>query len=305
MNVIATVSASFTNEKILKIIQHPLISGFRWNTGPECHETPYDLLNYLKNIASQNSKQFWVDLKCRQLRVNEWCYPEFTGAVILNLPVKIELPAKIFFRGEGWFDIKAVDGEKIFLSSFPKYALGKGQSVNILAKNIKVEEYFTQNDLDYIKAAKELGIKHFMLSFYEGPEDIEMFRQEFGSDDFVLALKIESEKGMAALIDFNSSPKLQLVVARDDLMTNLGGAGKSELIFRYTADCLSADKNAIVASQFLLGLEQAGKISSAEVSDICLMDTLGCKSIMLSDTICLRHFDEAIEVLGRILRELK
>ena len=300
--ILATISGAFNNELISEIINHPMIGGFRFNTGVPIIHTPYETLAKLRIMTS---KPIWIDLKCRQLRIAKWAVPYY-GEIELNHEIEIEFPAQIHFRGVGWTDIRAVKGNKIYLVNPPEQAVGQGQSVNIRARFLKVKGYFTEEDIAYIKAAESLGINHFMLSFYEGEDDLErLMKQLKNTEDVCVGLKIESIKGVEAvesivqelakinLLLFDK--KLTLVVARDDLLINLGD--NAVQIVEIIKQCLEYDQNAIVASQFFSGIEHTGVISAADISDISLLNKIGYKDFMLSDEICLRHFHQVMEIL--------
>ena len=301
-NLIATLPGVHRNELLSRIISHPLVNSVRINTGTPSPYSAYETLAMIMSKADQE-KHVWVDLKCRQLRVERWCAPNYCE-VELNFKIEVDLPARVYFRGGEWNEISAVNGNKIYLANPPKQAIGQGQSVNILSDSLNVLGYFTEKDLKYISAAEQLGIKHFMLSFYEGEEDIKMLKDKLENpNDVYIGLKIESKKGLQALdvlkrdaFEFSTFPcdqNLVIIVARDDLMTNIGD-DKIKML-DVLEQCLEFDNYAIVASQFFSGL-RAGEISSGDVSDLHLVHLMGYNHILLSDGICQKHFDEAISV---------
>jgi len=289
--IIATISESFSDELIDLIIRHPRVSAVRFNTGVSSPNTSYETLSQLK---VRTTKPIWIDLKCRQLRVINWCTPYY-GEVELNHNIEVELPAEIYFRGVGWTDIKAVKNNKVYLKHPPQQAIGKGQSVNISSNFMQIKGYFTEDDLKYIAAAQSLRMKHFMLSFYEGEDDLRIFKNQLKDVEGVnVGLKIESQKGVEALNDYFPSEGTTLVVARDDMFTNL--KENPIPILSLYEKCIELDKNSIVASGFFSGLENKG-ICVSDISDIHLLHLMGYKNFMFSDGICLRHFREAVSVL--------
>lgn len=297
--IIATIPGVFRRELTDKILKDELIDAVRFNTGVPSPDTAYDTLVQLK---TKTSKPIWIDLKCRQLRIARWCVPYY-GEVELNHEIELELPAHVHFRGGEQIEIKRVQGNKIYLAEPPEQAIGQGQSINIHAESLNIKGYLTEEDIRYIKAAEAMGLNHFMLSFYEGLKDIEMFREQLKHPENVkIGMKIESHEGLRALdeleskIDddekFISKQNLTIVVARDDLLENL----EQDVILMLSAlkNCLEIDKDAIVASQFFLGLEHTGSINAADISDIHLLHIMGYKNFMLSDEICLRHFSKVV-----------
>lgn len=298
--VIATISDSFPYELIDEILQHPLVDAVRFNTGAPSPNTAYETLSQLK---ASTLKPIWIDLKCRQLRVIQWCAPYYSE-IELNHEIEVELPAQIYFRGQGWLDIRAVKKNKIYLIHPPEEAIGKGQSVNISAKFLQIKGYFTEKDIEYIKAAELLDINYFMLSFYEEEEDLVMFKSQLKHpENAYIGLKIESLKGIEAIQElkelmdasnaFLHEQKLTLVVARDDLLVNL--RDEPTKIISVLEQCIKFDKYAIAASQFFSGLKHKG-ICASDISDIHLIHSMGYGNFLLSDEICLRHFSKAMSI---------
>ena len=221
------VEAQNLSEEILK---HPLIEAVRYNTGGASPYTPKQILETLKPIADRHGKILYVDLEGRQIRVARWT-PFSMGVATLNRDFTIELPGMIHLRRAGWCDIvNALPEErKIFFKPHgtkAEYYLGESQSVNVVAKNFEVKGYLQSTDFEYIKAAVELGIFHFMLSFVESLQDTSEFYgayYAYGAGRALpkprLVLKIESQKGIE-LVRKTSKKTLkefQLMAARDDL----------------------------------------------------------------------------------------
>jgi hypothetical protein len=93
-----------------------------------------------------------------------------------------------------------------------------------------------------------------MSSFYEGIEDIVALRAKLKNPEkTIIGLKVESKKGIQALDSFTPEKNLTIVVARDDLMTNLDDDPMT--LFPFLEKCISLDSEAIVASHLFLGLE--------------------------------------------------
>jgi hypothetical protein len=297
--LIATISAAFPYDLMDKILKHPLVGAVRFNTGVPSPDSAYDTLVHLK---SKTDKIIWIDLKCRQLRIAHWAAPYY-GEIVLNHEIEAELPAHIHLRGAEEINITAVRGCKIYLEHPPKYAVGQGQSVNIHAKSLKIKGFFTKEDKKYIYAANNLGMHYFMLSFYEGKEDIDALNSRLKNPkEAQIGLKIESKKGLNALDYFSKQDNLHLVLARDDLLINLDDFPLN--IMDATGKCIEIDEKSIAASHLFMGFEHTGIISAADISDICLLYFLKYSNFMLSDGICLNHFDKAIAAWQMFL-ELK
>lgn len=279
-----------------EMITHPLVGGVRYNVGGYSSYKPKETLERILSLTEEHGKKFWLDLKGRQLRIARWTIGSL-GKVTLNHKIEIDLPAQIYFRGDDWSEIKVVNGDTIFVDPLPKNAVGEGQAINIHGGNLKVLGYMTEDDREYLDAARRLEINKFMLSFIEGPEDIVEVEKDLA--DFRLkevpefVLKIESPKGIEFVrrLDGRLLPNYSLMAARDDWFIN---TDPKPQILNDLQDLIKVDPNAILASHIFGGLDKAGMVTMADLSDLYLMRQFGYKHFMLSDGISKRHFGEAM-----------
>lgn len=303
--LIATLPKVYDEETAEKILSSPWVFGVRYNTGYCSPFSPKETLERVLKLVKKYKKMLWVDIEGRQLRITRWSYPSKGGKISVNREFDVDFPAQINFRGDKrWYDIKMIKGKDVFVSPSPKFAVGDGQTVNIRGKNISISgNYLTDTDKEYIKAAHELGIKNFMLSFVEDVEDIYEFNTMFfqlNSEIFKifpspLVLKIESLKGMEFVKTFNSSHPLncQLMAACDDLFTNIG-ENKAAMLSALQK-IIEKDSAAIVASKLFSGLESGGEVTLSDFSHLKMLEVMGYKDFMLSDGISHFHFDKAIK----------
>lgn len=292
--LIATLPAVYQEELMRKIIFHPLIDQVRYNAGACSPYSPKETLEKILALTNEFGKKLWVDLKGRQLRVVQWAAPVY-GKIILNHELEVDCPAKVFFRGNEWSELKVVRGNTIYVAPPPLHAVGAGQAINIHGNNLKIKGYLTEDDKEYLRAACELGIKSFMLSFVEDFSDISDADEITEGAEVEFALKIESLKGLEFIDLANSEifKKHHLMAARDDLMINIGD--NKAKILPALLKIISVDPNAILASRIFYGLERDGFVSMGDLSDLILMQILGYKNFLLSDGICLKHFDKAMQ----------
>ncbi len=292
--LIATLPAVFQEDLMRKIIFHPLIDQVRYNVGACSPYSPKETLERILVLTNEFGKKLWLDLKGRQLRIVQWAVPVY-GKIILNHELEVDCPARIFFRGNEWSEIKVVKGNTIYVDPPPFHAIGAGQAINVCGNNLKIKGYLIDDDKDYIKAAGELGIKNFMLSFVETAEDSNEVIEIAKSDDIEIVLKIESLKGLEFidLTDVGVLKKHHLMAARDDLLINIGE--KKAEILSALLKIISIDSDAILASRIFYGLERDGFVSMGDLSDLRLMQLMGYKNFLLSDGICLKHFDKAMQ----------
>lgn len=284
-------------ERLLKhIIEHPSVDAVRYNTGVASAYDADETLTRILALTRPLNKQLWLDLKGRQLRITEWAVPNF-GKIVLNHAVSVDYPAQVYFRGNECSSLKVARGNLIYVDPPPRYAVGAGQAINIVGQNLKIEGYLTDSDHQYIKAAKALAIKHFMLSFVESNTDITEFYSAIGVEhtNLNLVLKIESLPGLAFVRNFTRSsyPNINLMAARDDLMINIG-ENRAEIL-PALVEIIAHDPQAIVASRLFAGLEGGGSVTMGDFADLYLMQLLGYQEFMLSDGICNQYFDKAIQ----------
>ena len=310
-----TLTGSAAKRLSEEIIKHPLIKAVRYNTGGDSPYSPKEILETLKLIADCYKKPFWVDLEGRQIRVGRW-NPYSRGAVTLNRDFTIELPAMIHFRRAGWFNVlNALAKErKIFFKpqkTRQEYYLGESQSVNIVAKNFEVQGgYLAGPDFEYIKAACELGISRFMLSFVESSSDISEFYRAYWAQGVgralppaQLILKIESQKGVKFVRKLSKKKlqKFHLMAARDDLF--LSFMEKPIEVLNGLKLIVKKDPEAVLASRIMSGLERDGELSLGDMEDIVLMSQFGYKHFMLSDGLS-DYFKQAMQDWQEIILPL-
>ncbi|HMW03509.1 MAG TPA: pyruvate kinase [Leptospiraceae bacterium] len=281
MKIFATLPPPHREKSLQLVIDHPLVDSLRFNTGVRVSTNPKETLETLLRFC--NGKDFWLDLKGRQLRISQWAVPTF-GDIVLNHEIDVSLPAEIYFRNEEKSTIRKIKGNKIYVDPPPPKALGAGQAVNIPDESLKIQGYFTEEDLEYLDAAKELGIVNIMLSFVEEESDIVQLTKIIPNANIIC--KIESKKGIQFVKEVfpNLKNKIRLMAARDDLFIQIG-ENKSH-IFPTLKSIIEADETAILASRLFTSLETSLEVSLSDLSDFILMKTLGYSYFLLSDGIC-------------------
>lgn len=298
--LIATLPPVHQEKLLREIVAHPSVAAVRYNTGVDSAFSPDETVRRILEVTRAFKKPLYIDLKGKQLRITEWSVPPY-GPILLNHKIKADLPAEVVFRGDDRCELKKiVGGCRIYVDPSPRHAVGKGQSINILAKNLEIKERLSENDPLYIKAAVDQGVNLFMFSFIESSEDVLSFEKvirEFGGSPDApgseLVLKIESQRG----IDFIRKTKFcrggnyRLMAARDDLMIQIGGLDMPKAL----ALIAKKDPDAICASRLLQGLEQSGEVTMGDIADLQYMRRLGYRDFMLSDGVSRNHFAKAIE----------
>lgn len=283
-SLIATVRL---NDDLSKILANKHVSAVRFNTGVETYETVNETLNILKSATEFLKKELWIDIKGRQLRVVKWADPMYS-CIELNHKIDILYPAQIYFRNSDKVNITHVkNGNKIFIDPLPRQALGAGQSVNIIAKEITIDGYLTDKDKEFLKLCKEQGINNIMASFVEEYSDLIQIKKYLPSANIIS--KIESLKGIEFILKNRVSG---LMAARDDLYLESGQGNK---MLKYLKMIISKDKNAICASKIFTSLEKRDRVDFSDFADLELMYNLGYRKFMLCDNVSNYAFEKAID----------
>jgi pyruvate kinase len=285
IQVIVTVPpyAGFLKE----LAAHPLVCGFRVNTVMPLHDSPLEALGRLQGVG----QPLWVDLKGRQLRVVGAAIPPFTE-VRLSHRIRVETPVNAFFSdGNECARIMAVDGDRVILEDGPQRLVGPGESVNIVHPSLEIEGTLTETDRAYLEAMKELGLKRVMLSYVETPADAEEVRQLLPGAEILL--KIESRKGLAYARRHGASNG-RLVAARGDLYVEVL---QPHLIVGALRDIIAADPQAVAASRICESLARYPVPASADIGDAAFLLSLGYRTFMLGDALCLR-LEPVLEALN-------
>lgn len=294
--LIATISSLNNIENIEKIFNNTHISEVRFNTGVQTPYTLRETLEILKNLSIKYNKKLWIDIKGRQLRVTKWADPLYS-CIELNHKVEVLYPAQVYFRNGDRVNITHIkDGNKLFVDPLPRYALGAGQSVNIIAKDIEIDGYLTEKDKLYLKECKKLGIKNIMASFVEKFDDLAEILHILPNARIVS--KIESLRG----IDFISKKYVlsDLMAARDDLYLQ---SGEGYNMINHLKTIIAKDSEAICASKIFLSLEKRETADFADFADLELMYNLGYRKFMLCDNICNYCFEKAIKSWEEFINE--
>lgn len=275
--LIGTLPSLHDKKSVHEMMSSDYISEVRLNSGVNDLLTPEEVIERIKVIEEMYKKTVWIDLKGRQLRVNAWADPSYE-AVELNHEIEIEYPAKIIFRGSNSSNIMHTKGNKIVLDAPPERAVGKGQSVNIIAKSLNIKGFLTPQDIELIKHSKELGLNNYMASFVENEEDlVEILKLNKEAN---IICKIESKNGMKFIND--TSLPLHLMAARDDLYTE---TGRNILMLKQLREIIKRDKDAICASRLFSSLNTSDYVSLSDYEDLELMYSYGYRNYMLGDDI--------------------
>lgn len=287
MDVQAIFTAPPYANFLAKAAAHPLVNGLRLNTVMPLREGPREALERLSVLG----KPLWVDLKGRQLRVEGAAIPPFTE-VTLSHEIEVDTPVDAFFSdGTEHARVVAVQGRRLILEDGPRRLIGPGESVNIVHPSLKIHGTLTETDKAYLHTMKDFDLKQVMLSFVEGPEDVEAVREIL--PDAEIVQKIESSKGLAYAREHGANLG-RLMAARGDLYVEVLQPHKIISALRML---INADPEAIAASRIFDSLAFHPVPASADISDLAFLLSIGYRTFLLGDAICLRE-DTLIEALN-------
>lgn len=277
------------------VARHPLVSGFRLNTVMPLRDGPREALKRLQQFG----QPIWVDLKGRQLRVVGAAIPPYTE-VYLSHSIQVDTPVEAFFSdGKECVRVVAVDGPRLILADGPRRLIGPGESVNIVHPSLRIEGTLTETDQAYLAAMHQLGLKQVMLSYVEQVSDIDDVRQRLPEAD--IRPKIETEKGLQFARQHGSSHG-HLIAARGDLYVEVL---QPHRIITAVGQIIAADPQATVASRIFPSLAYHPVPTNSDISDVAWLLSLGYRTFMLGDAICLRRETvlEALNLLQAIAEE--
>lgn len=287
MNVRAIVTAPPYAAFLDAVARHPLVCGFRLNTVMPVKGGPADALARLRALG----RPLWVDLKGRQLRVVGAAIPPYTE-VRLSHPIRVETPVDAFFSdGNEHARVAAVDGDRIILEDGPRRLIGPGESVSIVHPSLEVEGTLTETDRAYLAAMRETDLKRVMLSYVESPADVEEVRGLLPKAEIML--KIETRRGLDYARQYGASQG-RLMAARGDLYVEVLRAHR---VIGALRDIIAADSEAVVASRIFDSLAYHPVPASADIGDAAFLLSLGYRTFMLGDRVCLRR-DTVLEALN-------
>lgn len=280
---------------------HPRVSALRFNTVTPRDASVQATVDGL--LGAARSKPLWLDLKARQLRITEFAYlPE--SYVTLNHRISVNTPAAVYFKDCASTLEAVVDGNKLLLTR-PERIVGQGEAVNILDESLVVEGFLTGQDMEYIEAFSRRDQHRYMLSFVQSSRDCEMLWQLDPQAEIIA--KIEDQRGLRFVAEqYPAMPrKPRLMLAADDLFIHMG-ANKTGMLAALR-QVIAADPSAIAASRILTSLhhpedERPREVSLGDLAYLWLLETLGYRTVMLSDEICrLRSvFARVMEVYGQV-----
>jgi pyruvate kinase len=270
-----------------EVARHPLVCGLRLNTVMPLRSGPAEALERLRACG----QPLWVDLKGRQLRVVGAAIPPYTE-VRLSHRIRVNTPVDAFFSdGSECVRVMAVDGDRLILEDGPRRLVGPGESVNIVHPSLQIEGTLTETDRAYLAAMGALGLDRAMLSYVEDPSDVEEVQHLLPGAEVMC--KIETQRGLG-YARMHRATQGRLMAGRGDLYVEVL---RPHRMIGALRDIITADPEAVVASRIFDSLAYHPVPTSADIGDVAFLLSLGYRTFMLGDAICLQR-DSVLEALN-------
>jgi pyruvate kinase len=312
MKLILTVPAQ---ARFADVAGHVSVEGVRINTTLPV-QRPLDEL--LADIMRQaGSRDVWIDLKCRQLRITKYnveiLHDREYHYLTLSHGIKVGTPAKVWLD-DGNFEgnvVEVIGGRVLKVESSTEMRRGlplpnqgeigvrPSMSVNIISPALEIEGNLTDTDKKYIEAAKKNSMHGYMLSYVEQESDITDVLA-LDPDAKILA-KIESPKGLEFVkkIYPNYRKQVNLVAARGDLYVELQKPGyMPDQIIDACDSIIRADPEAVIASRIFESLKDVSKPPACQdLFDVYCGMLMGYQRFLIGDEISTKR-DSVQSTLG-------
>lgn len=267
------------------VAAHPLVTALRFNTITPLDTSIQAAVDGLLGVA--NPKPLWLDLKARQLRITQFAYlPE--SYVTINHRIRVDTPCTVYFRDCTSTLERVLEGDKLLLTR-PERVVGQGESINILDDSLEVDGFLTEQDCEYVEAFARRDQHRYMLSFVQSRGDCEALWKLDPQAEIIA--KIEDRRGLRFVTEeYPAMPrKPRLMLAADDLYIHMGRDKTAMLSALH--HMITADSRAIAASRLFTSLhdpehDRLNEVSLGDLAYLWLLESLGYRTLMLSDEIC-------------------
>jgi hypothetical protein len=267
------------------VAAHPRVTALRFNTITPLDAGIQSTVDGLLSVT--HPKPLWLDLKARQLRITQFAYlPE--SYVTLNHKIRVDTPCTVYFRDCTSTLESVQEGNRLLLTR-PERVVGQGEAINILDDSLEVDGFLTEQDCEYVDAFVRRDQHHYMLSFVQSRADCEAL---WGLDPQAeIIAKIEDRRGLRFVAEeYPVMPrKPRLMLAADDLYIHMGRDKTAMLSALHRI--IAADPRAIAASRLFTSLhdpdrDRLNEVSLGDLAYLWLLESMGYRTLMLSDEIC-------------------
>ena len=155
-----------------------------------------------------------------------------------------------------------------------------GQNKAVTVDRPIVMPPLTEKDKIAVKIGREMGIKHFALSFANRPEDVDLIRSLAGEDAFIIS-KIECRNGVTNLKEIAEKCDA-ILIDRGDLSREFPIERIPSLQKRIIQHCKSKGTEIFVATNLLETMIQSSMPTRAEINDVYTTLETGADGLVLA-----------------------
>ena len=314
MEIYGTFGPACTSLPVLTEMFRSGMCGLRLNLSHRSLAQSGEWLDLARQAAEScgTALQILMDLQGPELRVGTQGLPlelkegETLPLAALQLPAVVTerlLPGQQLLLDDGKLQVQVTEGEACLV--LRGGTLLPRKSVAAPGLDIALPA-LTEDDLENLRLASQMGVTGVMQSFVRGREDLLALRQALtqrGGERIRIYAKVENLQGLQTLPDWIDLADC-VVIARGDLgnampLWQLPAAQKI-----VSALCRAKDKPFLVVTQLLASMEHRAVPTRAEVSDIFNAVLDGASALMLTgETAAGDYPAEAMTYLCNTARE--
>ncbi|CAN2040233.1 Pyruvate kinase [Candidatus Magnetomoraceae bacterium gMMP-15] len=162
----------------------------------------------------------------------------------------------------------------------------------------------TSKDYKAVELGKEMGIKHFALSFAGSKADVKNFRSSIGSDSYMIS-KIESLDGLLNLSDIIENTDA-ILIDRGDLSRQVPIEKIPFFQRRIVSLARSRGKKVFVATNLLETMVKTRQPTRAEVNDVVSTLNMGASGLVLAAETAIGHYPvECAKIIRKLIQQFE
>jgi len=175
------------------------------------------------------------------------------------------------------------------------------KGVNVPGVRLRVDGV-TPHDFELLAWGLDAGVDLVAQSFVRDHTDITRLREAMGARRVPIVAKIEKHEALGDLEAIVAEADA-VMVARGDLAVETSPEAVPPAQRRIVAECRSAGKPVIVATQMLESMTHAPRPTRAEASDVATAVFEGADAVMLSEETAIGEFPvEAVRTMDSVCR---
>ncbi len=227
-------------------------------------------------------------------------YPKLSSAVNSNDKILLD-------NGMIILTVIEVQGNDVMCKVENDGIIDSERHVNITNKRLEDFEVITENDVEDIKNAIDLGVQFITISFTSSSEDILKVRKIISNElsHVKIIAKIERIEAIENIVDIVKESD-GIMIARGDLGCELDIEKLPVLQSKIVTLCRSEGKPVIIATQILDSMRNNIMPTRAEVTDIANAVSQQVDAVMLSNETAIGKYPvETLKMLIKVIEEVE